>query len=408
MRHRFPALAHRATARLAAALAFMVVARPARAQAPIATVPIQYEDARIYVPVRVGKAAPRWFILDTGAGPTLLDEDVARAAGIPFTVSTSTTGAGGRSTPIGFAQNVTLMVGSIPLAVLRATVAPLDSVLAPSTGRPIPGIIGSRFFADHVVEIDVARSVMRVYDPATFIYHDSGIIVPVELDGDVPFTTGWIGEGGARFPGRFLLDLGAKASALVTEHFASEHRLAERAPASIVTEFGAGMGGETSYRFVRADAIGLVGDARTRVDALVIGLSVAGTLTSPRYDALLGAAYLTRFRVIFDYARNRVILEPRTPPAARDELDMSGLFLVAPDARHRSVVVKSVRAGSPAAGAGLEPGDVVVGVDELSGPTLTVPAARDRLRASDGRQVVVTVDRNGETRRFAFVLKRII
>ena len=403
----FPPLRRSVASFAIAAVAFVTLASGARAQSPTAIIPIQYEDARIYVPVRVGNAAPRWFILDTGAQPTLVDETVATSEGIPFTLSTSTTGAGGRTTRIGFAQNVALTVGTVPLALPRVTVAPLDSVLAPSTGRPIPGIVGSRFFAEHVVEIDVARSEMRVYDRATFTYHGNGIVVPVELDGDVPYTTGWIGEGGARFPGRFLVDLGAKANALVTEHFATEHRLAERAPASVVTEFGAGMGGETSYRFVRADAIGLVGDARTRVDSLVIGLSVAGTLTSPRYDALLGAEYLTRFRVILDYARNRVILEPRGR-SPQSELDMSGLFLIAPDALHRSVVVKSVRAGSPAASARLRPGDVITSLDELSDGALTVATARARLRSRDGRRVTIRVERDGSRPEYVLTLKRAI
>lgn len=392
----------------AATIALLPVAHTARAQAPVVSIPIQYEDARIYVPVRVGDGAPRWFILDTGAQPTLVDERVATSAGIPVTYSTSTTGAGGRTTRIGFARDITLTVGSIPLALQRVTVAPLDSVLAPSTGRPIPGIVGSRFFMEHVVEIDVGRGTIRVYEPSTFAYRGHGIIVPVDLSSDVPYATGWIAMRSATDSGRFLLDLGAKANALVTEHFAKAHRLAQRAPASVVTEFGAGMGGETSYRFVRTGAMGLAPDARTRIDSLIVGLSAGGTLTSPGYDVLLGAQYLTRFRIILDYPRHRVILEPRTHAGARDELDMSGLFVIAPDALHRSVVVKSIRVRSPAAIAGVRSGDVVTAIDELSGSALTVATARERLRSRDGRSVTVQVERDGAAHRFTMVLKRAI
>ena len=35
-------------------------------------IPFLFEDERIYVPVRIGTSAPRWFILDTGASSTIL------------------------------------------------------------------------------------------------------------------------------------------------------------------------------------------------------------------------------------------------------------------------------------------------------------------------------------------------
>jgi hypothetical protein len=60
----------------------------------------------------------------------------------------------------------------------------------------------------------------------------------------------------------------------------------------------------------------------------VVGLSVAGSLRGGWADALLGAGFLSRFRVRFDYAAGRMWLTPR-PDMAREGFDGSGAYLVA-------------------------------------------------------------------------------
>ena len=44
-------------------------------------------------------------------------------------------------------------------------ISEMDSLLGPSQGRAAPGIIGSRFFTEHVVELDFASNVIHVHDP---------------------------------------------------------------------------------------------------------------------------------------------------------------------------------------------------------------------------------------------------
>ncbi len=302
-----------------------------------------------------------------------------------------------------------LRIDSISLGPLSARVAPLDSLLGPSSGRAIPGIIGSRFFREHVVELDPATSVMRVFAPETFVYHGSGVEVPLELVDDIPFAQGWIeAPNGRKYAARMLVDLGAKANLLVTEPFMHARGLDSVFGASVTSEFGAGMGGETHYQFVRASSIGLSGNARTRLESPIVGLSSGGTLKSSRYDALLGAEYLAHFRIIFDYARKRLILEPQGAGAGASAFDMSGLFIVAPDAGHRRLTVKSARPESPGARAGIRAGDVITSIDANEGTTLTLAAARRQLRAQDGRTVRVRVERGGQTIVASVTLRRML
>ena len=80
------------------------------------TIPFQYEDARVYVPVGVG-AATSWFILDTGAQSTILDERLAASLGIHGRDTSETTGAGAGSMRQSRGDDVTIRVGDRTLTI---------------------------------------------------------------------------------------------------------------------------------------------------------------------------------------------------------------------------------------------------------------------------------------------------
>ena len=393
----------RRRAALGAPLLVCALALAARAQ----TIPFQLEDARVYVPVVVGSGPARWFVFDTGAQPTVVDARVADSAAVRAIPAGTTTGAGGGRVAVARADDVTLVVGGVALGPQTVGVAPLDSLIGPSSGRAVPGIVGSRFFREHVVTLDFARREIHLADPSAAPDVGDGIVVPLELAGGVPLARGWLRTpDGRRIAGRFLVDLGAKAMLLVTEHFAAEHGLATAFPVGVVSPLGAGMGGPTRYRFVRAAAIGLGDDARAIADSVVVGLSVGGTLASLSYDALLGVDFLARYEVTFDYPRRRMILRPRRDRLPPSEFDMSGIFVLAPDRAHRRIEVAEVRAGSPAAAAGLRVGDAIVGAAGVPAESLTVARLRQRLSAGDGDRVALAVERGGRRVEVTFRLRR--
>jgi C-terminal processing protease CtpA/Prc len=139
----------------------------------------------------------------------------------------------------------------------------------------------------------------------------------------------------------------------------------------------------------------------------LVGLSVGGTLRSRQYDGLLGADFLARYRVTFDYTRQRMYLTPRAPVPPRAELDMSGLYLMT-DRAARRIVVEEVRTGSPARSAGIRPGDALVSLDGRSTAELSLAEVRRVLRSQDGRTVRLLLARGGATKDVALKLRRII
>ena len=377
-----------------------------------ASIPLQVEDARVYVPVRLpigsGRTdTPRWLILDTGAQPTVLDALLADSLGVHVTPAGTTTGAGGRTTRVGDAGPLTLDVDGVPFGPMQVRVAPLDSLLGATSGRGVPGIVGSRFFREHVVELDFDGPVMHLHDPRTFRPSRGVIAVPLELDGEIPFARGSItAPDGRRVPLRMLVDLGAKSMLLLTEPFIRAEKLESAFPSRAESPLGAGMGGPTRYAFARAPLLELAteGAPMALSDALV-GLSIGGTLRSTQYDGLLGAEFLARFRVTFDYAHRRLYLQPRVPAPARAELDMSGLYLVS-DRAARRLIVREVRPGSPAQVAGVRVDDALVALDGRATAALSLAAVRRELRSADGRVVRLTLEHEGVARVVVLTLRR--
>jgi PDZ domain/Aspartyl protease len=372
---------------------------------PAQSVPFVYEDARIFVPVSVNGDAPRWFILDTGVPGVMLDADVARQDQLVVTPAGRTNGVGAGSVAIGRTTGVTLRVGDVALTPDGAGVVALDSVLAPYGGRGAPGVIGSTFFREHVVELDFARSIMTLRDPHQYRYDGDGRVMPLHLDGDFPIADAWLTPPAPadRIPMRVLIDLGAKATLLVSEPFIEAQHLMAQFPERVESPLGAGMGGETRYAFSRARSLALDGVTET---GPVVGLSVARTLTLRQVDGLVGVEFLRAYRVIFDYARERLILEPTTPAIGSAEYDMSGMFIMSDRVDHHRFTVHEVLSNGPAARAGVRVGDRITSVDGQSATQLTLGALRNVLRSTPGRAVDLTLERGDSTLRRTVHLTR--
>jgi hypothetical protein len=358
-----------------------------------ALMPFDYEDTRLYVPVQAGRDVA-WLILDSGAQPTILDERLAAALRVTGSDTTFTTGAGAGRLRRSTGGALTLRVGGSALALEHTAIAPLDSLLSPYTGRHAPGIVGSRFFAGRAVTVDFESRIAYARRTADRYELADATVLPMSLEGDIPFVTATLRfADGRAIAAKLLVDLGAKANLLLTEPFIERAGLRAVRDAGVRSSLGAGIGGETRYSFVRLASLELGPSRAVRVDSAVIGLSIGGTLRATYYDGLLGAELLRRFRVTFDAPRRRLILRPREPAAPNLDFDMSGLFLTARGDDLRTIVVADVAPGSPASAAGVSAGDRITSVDGRPVQRMTLSAVRTQLRGPAGKRVTLELVR---------------
>ena len=126
------------------------------------SIPFQFRDGMVSLKVTVaGKSEPLNFLLDSGAGASVLDLGAAQRLGIKLGASQSVQGVSGRSTAYRVKD----------FAARAADVAIPSSLLAVDLSGPsrachqrIDGLLGADFFRNRIVQIDYAAHTIRLLE----------------------------------------------------------------------------------------------------------------------------------------------------------------------------------------------------------------------------------------------------
>ena len=148
-----------------------------------------------------------------------------------------------------------------------------------------------------------------------------------------------------------------------------------------------------------------------RLGRLVIDRPIAhfsqateGDYASSKYDGLIGDRILGRFRVIVDYSRGQMILEPTSHFAEPYEIDMSGMELVTDG---DDLLIDDVDEHSSASDAGVQDGDILVAINGRPAAEFSLDQIRTMFM-EDGKEYSLTVKREGKLLPIRLKLKRII
>ena len=372
---------------LLAALAGPFAARAARAEPsalgrdslPRLPVLIPFPDcgSTVLLPVRVNGRGPLLFILDSGANSIALDHTVADSLGLVPADTGTGSGAGGKFPYRRYARDsVEFEVAGVRFRsdhVISIDLSNQPGIL----GYRVAGVLGTDFFRKVTVDIDYDALSVRLHDPDRYSLPDGARAIPLTFERRLPFVDVRLTVPGVPARSRRLLvDSGSEDA--VDDSLLLESRAALR-------RVTGGVGSGQTYQVVLG-----------RVRRLELGPFVLEDLPSVAPGvALIGGEVLRRFRVTFDYARERLILTPGRH--LRDEVpeDRSGLVLrlTADGERLRAEEVES---GSPAWKAGIRAGEHVVAMDgtpvralglRRAQALLMAPGARVRLQVAGERGV---------------------
>jgi S1-C subfamily serine protease len=207
------------------------------------------------------------------------------------------------------------------------------------------------------------------------------------------------------FEGTFEIDTGGDGVMVVSKPFVKAHGLDE-----LITNRRAGNSG---------GAGGTVGASDGRVAGVRLGKftlkrpivtliqAKAGEQATEKFDGIVGGEFFRRFKLIIDYTRRRVILEPNAHLNDPVEADMSGLELAGEGDDFRQYVVNEVLANSPASEAGFKEEDVLATIDARPASSFTLEQIRALLRR-EGEEHALTVKRGDETLTFRVKLRRLL
>ena len=337
----FSLYAVRSSGRVAAS----VRGQQASDEAVLARVPMRVLANAPYIDARINDQGPFTFGLDTGSMNSPLARELAETMGFDSRPTVRT----GQPTVFTVGSSTTLLT-------VKASFTSFANLWA-LPGTRIYGDIGQNALKDFVVEFDYAGGIFTVYDPTRFEYHGGGTVISAPL--------------------------------------VSAHDLARHVVATMPVPRSAPL----------ADGVnGIVFDTVTaRIDAIRIGpydlkrplvalsRDTQGTFAMAEVGVNLGGNILRRFKVIVDYPRQRVILEPNTRLHDPFPADASGLVLTATGDDFKTFIVHGVVPKSPADEAGFREDDVITAIDGEPAAKYALWQIQDLFKdASRARRVTIT------------------
>lgn len=365
-------------------------------------VPFDLVGNLILVQAAVNNSTPLWFILDTGASHTVLDTEQAKALGLKARGNIAGTGTAGTFTA-SRVRGVSVSFPGVELTGQTVYTAPVGFLSAP-LGRHLGGIIGNDIIGRFALEIDYANRKLNFYDPASYQYSGMGQVIPLTITGNGSVFASAEVEifGHVPLKGKFEIDTGSTDAVQFNAPYVKKHRLLGYFMRPKQVNLG-GMGGTAGAFAARVRAVRL-GTFTLYGPIAQFSQATKGDAASAKHDGLLGGQIFSRFKMIVDLSRRRMIVEPNARLNAQFEEDISGLELHGDGENFSTYLVNDVEAGSPAADAGIREEDVLVAIDGRAASEYTLDEIR-RMFMHNQREYMLTLKRGGETVQVKLKLK---
>ena len=322
---------------------------------------------------------PFWCNADSGGSRVLsLDVDKALAAGLTPNATGSSAGVGPEVRRDQRVRGVTVGIGAVALRDVTIVLTPRPTVVP-----DIDCVLGLALLAEYAIEFDYLTPAVRMFPTAAFRPSKTAVGVALTIDRiGMPSTTARLhfADGGVA-DATLMVDTGALYyDVVLLRPFVDANRVTQRI-------------GPTVPRF--SDTPGMTLSA-ARATALSVGpFRIAGPVTALitsssggtfTMDGLIGTGFLRRFKATFDYAHERLWLEPNGRPQTGQDFDTSGLEF-RPTADHEYVIV-AVSPSSAAAEAGLAIGDVLKEIDGHRARDITLGEIQRMLSRPDATSVI--------------------
>lgn len=353
-------------------------------------IPFEFVTRHIMIKVRINNSDPLWFIFDTGDKVAIVDLGRAKSLGLNLQGEVNVGGAGAGTVKGAMVRDASLNVVGVegnPQPVVMAI--PLD-LLEPRFGHDIDGIIGADFIKQYVVEIDYPARVLRLHDKNKFAYSGPGEIIPISfIHGGYPVAEAQITVADRPpIKGRFVLDVGSGASLALHRPFAEQLSLPAASQKTIRAMGSGGVGGKVTGRSGRIAEL-KIGKFQIDNPLTLFSEDKGGALASSEIQGNIGAMILSKFNVMLDYGRSRIILEPNASFKDLISPVSNGLKIIADGADYKSFRIEEVLENSPAMEAGLQSGDLIMTVDGRPSAELTLSLLNETLEKPKSHKLSV-------------------
>lgn len=318
-----------------------------------------------------------------------------------------------------------------------------DINLSTSLGIPVHGIMGYDLFRDFVVEVNYGAKTVKLHNPELYKYRNkkSSQTIPLSVENRKAYLEGTVlMRDTANIPVKLLVDTGSSDALWLFHQPEKGLDIPEK---NYEDHLGRGLSGDIFGKRSKIGGI-RIGDFELK-DAKVAfpyRESFGDIENLGDRNGSVGGEVLKRFNMVFDYARGKLTLkkngnfkDPFQYNLAGIELQHNGLRYIAESIADKNGIVKNdnsnfgdvqillenktrlslvpeiivsgIRAGSPAAEAGLQEGDVILAVNGKSIFRYKLQEILKMLNEKEGKRVRVLIERYNRDLLFSFVLKKV-
>lgn len=343
-----------------------------------AEIPMELAANAVFVPVQIGGRQPSNWLFDT-ASPTTQ----ASPAVYPQAASGQTP------------QPASLVLPGVTVPDPNLGVHSFET-LGPWYGLRVAGALGNDLLTGLVAELDYSRLSIELYSASTYRQPSHMVKLPIRWVEGLPTIRARIRVGGRTISGDFVLNTGGSSGVVVFRPVQSGKRhlrlSGKTAPGEMIDASG-----ELDATLMRGEwlDLGSLEIPRPIVTIAPDNPSFPAGVTSRKKGAVagwIGGQILRKFRVVLDFPENCIFLTPNRDFVFPIESDASGATITATGVGLSQFEVRSVREGSPAAQAGLAPGDRIVLINGENASDFSLDQIRDLL-AQAAHSPVLVVER---------------
>ncbi|HXW56164.1 MAG TPA: PDZ domain-containing protein [Candidatus Cybelea sp.] len=353
-----------------------------------AEVPATFIEDIVHVPVTINESKPSLFVLDTTQAEASIDPARAKEIGVQ------------PDQALGLA--------------LPGVIFPFDSLpvrarpeLASEIGRSYEGTLGGDFLSRVVVEIDYARQTMRVFDPRVYKYAGKGVGLPLSVVAGVPVIRAkLVNPRGKQFEADYALDTTLVAGVLVSQRFSDAHRVFPPPGKKVKRAYDPQLTGGEDVALFRLRQFEIARWPAADIIAELSRSKRAG-MDQAKLAGVIGAAFLRRFNIVFDYPHQKIFFEPNTHFGDYDEEDKSGMAVVAKGPNLKTFEIVHVVPGTPAAQAGIHTGDIIEGINNEAAADMTLASVRDLFRQV-GYKYQIVIERGEQSKTVTIETRRLL
>jgi TPR repeat protein len=315
-------------------------------------------------------------LVDTGASASFLDQKTADALAIKPSDTYSTGSGIGKDLLLSAVTNpVHLTLPGLDLANVSFrlfSTSPWDRPI----GMHLDGIIGTDILQHYAIRLDYRRRTIEFMDPTDPDASRGGDAIPLQAQHSLILLQGTIRKFDVSSnPTSLILDTGSNESVTLSRNFLTANPGLHFARGTY--SYSLGGGGQSNEILTRCAAVQL-GDMVIK-NPLVHLVTQNQGLWASGWAGSIGNDILQHFDVTINFPASMLYLRPNSAFRDIDEYD-AGVLLKAKGWIRKNYVATTIIPGSPAAQAGLAPGDAVVQVDGIALNGLTLEDARALLR----------------------------